>query len=140
MMINMIILLLFMSKWVIFSFPFTIINGDQMYKQKLCPLTLALSFMSFIAGSWIGLPDANFVALINSPRAEATSLTALMVITWESGCEDPKLLAPRFTASANCTVDRNDTVHSINNLSLPSPSSILLIHLPLHLRIVATAF
>lgn len=63
--------------------------------------TLALSFKSFMAGSWIGFPDASLVVLIRSPRAAATSFTAFMTITWESGCPDPSELAPRFTASAS---------------------------------------
>lgn len=49
----------------------------------------------------MGLPDANLVALIRSPNAEATSLTAFITITWESGWADPKEQAPNLTASAN---------------------------------------
>jgi len=52
-------------------------------------------------GSLMDLPEANLVQLIKSPRAEATSLTALMTITWESGWVDPSEQAPRFTASAS---------------------------------------
>lgn len=51
----------------------------------------------------MGLPEANLVALIKSPKAEATSLTALITITWESGWAEPKEQAPCLTASANCT-------------------------------------
>lgn len=67
-------------------------------------LTFALSFKSFMAGSCIGLPEANFVAFINSPSAAATSFTAFITITCESDCVEPSELAPFFTASASWTV------------------------------------
>lgn len=54
----------------------------------------------------MGLPEANLVQLIKSPRAEATSLTALMTMTCESGCDEPKEQAPRFTASASWARDK----------------------------------
>lgn len=68
-------------------------------------LTLALSLRSCMEGSFIDLPEAALVQFIKSPRAEATSLTALMTITWESGWEEPREQAPRFTASASWAED-----------------------------------
>jgi len=64
-------------------------------------LTLALSLRSCMEGSLMDLPEANLVQLIKSPSAEATSLTALITMTWESGWVEPSEHAPRFTASAN---------------------------------------
>lgn len=49
--------------------------------MNLVELTLALSFRPCMEGSLMGLPEASLVQLIKSPRAEATSLTALMTIT-----------------------------------------------------------
>lgn len=65
--------------------------------------TLALSFKSFIAGSLMGLPDASLVAFISSPSAAATSFTAFITITCESGWLEPSDAAPCLTASASCT-------------------------------------
>lgn len=63
-------------------------------------------------GSLTGLPDAFLVVFINSPRADATSLTALITMTCDSDWLEPKLCAPLLTASANwtffCCCDEND--------------------------------
>ena len=56
-----------------------------------------------MAGSFIGLPEANLVAFINSPSAVATPFTAFITITCDSGWVEPREHAPRFTASANST-------------------------------------
>lgn len=49
----------------------------------------------------MGFPDAVLVAFISSPSADATSFTALITMTCDSGWFDPKLQAPRLTASAS---------------------------------------
>lgn len=80
------------------------IKEKRFFTFCILQLTFALSFKSFMAGSCIGLPEANFVAFINSPSAAATSFTAFITITCESDCVEPSELAPFFTASASWTV------------------------------------
>ena len=67
-------------------------------------LTFAESFRWCIAGSCILFPEAAFVDCIKSDNAEATSLTALINITWASRFGDPRLAAPDLTTSLNWTI------------------------------------
>ena len=65
--------------------------------------TLALSLSSCMNGSLTDLPDAFLVVFMSSPRADATSLTALITMTCDSDWLEPRLWAPLLTASANWT-------------------------------------
>ena len=49
-------------------------------------------------------PEAALVDCIRSDRAEATSLTALISITWASRLGAPRLVAPALTTSLNWTM------------------------------------
>ena len=59
---------------------FTVFSSDV----TLVTMTLAESFSFVMDGSCADLPDAFFVALMRSPSAAATSLTALMRRTCNS--------------------------------------------------------
>ncbi|KAK2183019.1 hypothetical protein NP493_327g01000 [Ridgeia piscesae] len=75
----------------------TVFNKDV----TLVTITFAESFSIDIAGSFADFPDAFFVALMSSPSAVATSLTAFIKSTCASGCSDPSDAAPCLTQSAS---------------------------------------
>lgn len=70
-------------------------------KKCKSSLTLAESLRCNMAGSLTGFPEAFFVALIRSERAEATSLTAFMSKTFVEGRRKQHANQVAFTAEVH---------------------------------------